>query len=101
MVFCYLTFASRQVCHVGGDKGMGRYTFVGHRGSRLVAYVTGTQNLSKFVKRFDVSELNNLQSDHFLIFLTLWRGFDPREMLWHFRAEEGSLVLVLLSRNDG
>jgi exonuclease III len=51
---------------VGSDKGMGRYTFVGHRGSSLVDYVIGTQNLLKSVKRFDVSEPNIL-SDHCLI----------------------------------
>ena len=49
---------------VGGDTGIGRYTFVGSRGSSVVDYVIASQELFKFVKYFEVQEPNIL-SDHY------------------------------------
>lgn len=51
---------------VGGDTGIGHYTFVGSRGSSVVDYVIASQELFKFVKHFEVQEPNIL-SDHCLI----------------------------------
>ena len=50
----------------GNDKGIGKYTFIGSRGSSLVDYVMGTQNLFQFIENFDVSEPNIL-SDHCIV----------------------------------
>ncbi|MCG8034648.1 MAG: endonuclease/exonuclease/phosphatase family protein, partial [Candidatus Thiodiazotropha taylori] len=51
---------------VGNDNGIGRYTFVGHRGSSLVDYVLGSQEMFNFVTSFEVQEPNIL-SDHCLV----------------------------------
>ena len=51
---------------VGNDSGIGRYTFVGHRGSSVVDYVLGSQEMFDFVKSFEVQEPNIL-SDHCLV----------------------------------
>ena len=42
------------------------YTFVGHRGSSVVDYVLGSQDMFSFVKSFEVQGPNIL-SDHCLI----------------------------------
>ena len=51
---------------VGNDNGIGRHTFVGHRGSILVDYVLGSQEMFNLVTSFDVQEPNIL-SDHCLV----------------------------------
>ena len=51
---------------VGNDNGIGRYTFVGHRGSSVVDYVLGSQDMFDFVKSFEVHDPNIL-SDHCLV----------------------------------
>lgn len=51
---------------VGEDKGVGKYTFVGNRGSSLVDYVLASQNLFDYVTSFKVHDPNIL-SDHCLL----------------------------------
>ena len=51
---------------VGNNEGVGKYTFVGRRGSSLVDYVLASQNLFPFVKEFGVQDPNIL-SDHCVI----------------------------------
>ena len=51
---------------VGNDEGVGKYTFVGSRGSSLVDYLLASQNLFPFVQDFLVHDPNIL-SDHCLI----------------------------------
>ncbi|MCW4345840.1 MAG: reverse transcriptase family protein [Candidatus Thiodiazotropha endolucinida] len=58
----------------GNDCGIGRYTFVGHRGSSVVDYVLASQEMFKFVRDFEVQEPNIL-SDHCLISFSFEFGF--------------------------
>ena len=55
---------------VGSDAGIGKYTFVGHRGSSLVDYVLASDNIFNLIADFSVEEPNIL-SDHCLISLEL------------------------------
>ena len=50
----------------GGDRGIGKFTFVGSRGSSVVDYILASQNLFDFVSKFKVHDPNIL-SDHCLI----------------------------------
>ena len=49
---------------------MGKYTFVGRRGSSLVDYVLSSQSLFSLVKTFDVQN-PNIMSDHCLVHFSL------------------------------
>lgn len=51
---------------VGDDRGVGKFTFVGSRGSSVVDYVLTSQNLFDHVYKFEVQDPNIL-SDHCLI----------------------------------
>jgi len=51
---------------VGQDAGVGKYTFVGHRGSSLVDYVIVSESLYPFMQSFNVHDPNPL-SDHNII----------------------------------
>ena len=64
--FCKQTGLRIMNGRVGDDKGIGSYTFVGHRGSSLVDYVLSSQNMFQYVNIFEVQEPNIL-SDHCLI----------------------------------
>ena len=55
---------------VGNDKNLGRYTYVGSRGSSVVDYVISTQNLFRNVESFTVHDPNIL-SDHCLVEFSL------------------------------
>ena len=64
---------------VGEDKGVGRYTFVGSRGSSVVDYVLSTQDLFTNITQFKVHEPNIL-SDHCLLTFSLaFQIHDVRE----------------------
>ena len=54
----------------GEDKGLGRYTFVGSRGSSVVDYVLSSQNLLSYIDKFVVGE-PNIMSDHCLVSFSL------------------------------
>ena len=64
--FCKQTGVRIMNGRVGNDMGVGRYTFVGHRGCSVVDYVLATQELFNFVSEFEVQDPNIL-SDHCLI----------------------------------
>ena len=68
-----LRIMNGRVCN---DRDIGRYTFVGSRGSSVVDYVIATQNLFKNVTSFNVHEPNIL-SDHCVVDFTL--SFDILE----------------------
>ena len=51
---------------VGADRGVGKFTFVGSRGSSLVDYVLASQDLFQYVSKFEVED-PNIISDHCLI----------------------------------
>ena len=55
---------------VGNDRGIGRYTFVGSRGSSVVDYVLASQSLFDYIKDFEVQDPNIL-SDHCCIDFSL------------------------------
>ena len=64
--FCKQTGMRIMNGRVGSDYGVGRYTFVGSRGSSLVDYALSSQDLFNYVKSFIIQELNIL-SDHCMI----------------------------------
>ena len=64
--FCKQTGLRIMNGRVGNDCGVGRYTFVGSKGSSLVDYVLASQDFFKFIDQFEVHEPNIL-SDHCLI----------------------------------
>ena len=64
--FCKQTGVRIMNGRVGSDYGVGRYTFVGSRGSSLVDYALSSQDLFNYVKSFIVQEPNIL-SDHCMI----------------------------------
>ena len=64
--FCKQTGLRIMNGRVGNDYGVGRYTFVGHRGSSVVDYVLARPDFFNFVKHFEVQEPNIL-SDHCVI----------------------------------
>ena len=64
--FCKQTGLRIMNGRVGNDKGLGKFTFVGSRGSSVVDYVLGSQKLFNFIKEFEVQDPNIL-SDHCLI----------------------------------
>lgn len=64
--FCKQTGMRIMNGRVGNDHGVGRYTFVGHRGCSLVDYVISKPDLFEFVKSFEVQEPNIL-SDHCVV----------------------------------
>ena len=51
---------------VGADKGLGKYTFVGSKGSSVVDYVLSSQDLFKSIAHFEVND-PNIISVHCLI----------------------------------
>ena len=59
--YFYSIFVSKRA-----DKGIGNYTFVGSRGSSVVDYVLSSQDLFKYINRFEVHDPNIL-SDHCLL----------------------------------
>ena len=71
--FCIRTGLRIMNGRVGNNEGVGKYTFVGSRGSSLVDHVLASQNLFPFVKEFDVQD-PNIPSDHCVIsfFLFSW-----------------------------
>ena len=50
--FCKQTGLRIMNGHVGSDYGKGKYTFVGHRGRRVVDYVLAKPNIFKFIELF-------------------------------------------------
>ena len=64
--FCKQTGLRIMNGRVGNDGGIGRYTFVGSRGSNVVDYVLASQSLFDFVNDFEVQD-SNILSDHFCI----------------------------------
>ena len=69
--YSYSIFVSKHGCvllygRVGADKEIGKYTFVGSRGSSVVDYVLSSQDLFKCTKHFQVHDPNIL-SDHCLL----------------------------------
>ena len=50
----------------GSDKGIGKYTFVGSKGSSVVDYVLSSQDLFKYINRFE-DHVPNILSDHCLL----------------------------------
>ena len=71
--FCKQTGLRIMNGRVGQDREIGRYTFVGNRGSSLVDYVLGSQEMFNFVKSFEVQEPNIL-SDHCVVIFSLKFG---------------------------
>ena len=61
--FCKQTGLRIMNGRVGNDGGIGRYTFVGSKGSSVVDYVLASQSLFDFVNDFEVQDPNTL-SDH-------------------------------------
>ena len=57
----------------GDDRGIGKFTFVGSRGSSVVDYILASQNLFDYVSKFKMHD-PNLLSDHFLITLSFEFG---------------------------
>ena len=68
--FCKQTGLRIMNGRVGADKGIGKYTFVGSRGSSVVDYVLSSQDLFKCIKHFQVHDPNIL-SDHCLLTFSL------------------------------
>ncbi|MCG8048238.1 MAG: reverse transcriptase family protein [Candidatus Thiodiazotropha endolucinida] len=68
--FCKQTGVRIMNGRAGNDRGVGRYTFIGHRGCSLVDYVLASQELFNFVSEFEVQGPNVL-SDHCLINFSL------------------------------
>ena len=64
--FCKQTGMRIMNGRVGNDYGLGRYTFVGNRGTSIVDYVSSKPEFFNFVAQFEVQEPNIL-SDHSLI----------------------------------
>ena len=64
--FCKQTGLRIMNGRVGQDREIGRYTFVGNRGSSLVDYVLGSQEMFNLIKSFEVQEPNIL-SDHCIV----------------------------------
>ena len=63
---------------VGQDREIGRYTFIGNRGSSLVDYVLGSQEMFNFIKSFEVQEPNIL-SDHCIVIFSFEFGSRQRQ----------------------
>ena len=68
--FCKQTGVRKMNGRVSKDEGVGRYTFVGHRGCSIVDYVLATEELFNFVSEFEVQE-SNILSDHCFVFFPL------------------------------
>ena len=64
---------------LGEDKGVGRYTFVGSRGSSVVDYVLSTQDLFTNIRQFKVHKPNILSDHCLLTFLFAFQIHDVRE----------------------
>ena len=64
--FCKQTGLRIMNGRVGNDYGIGKYTFVGHRGRSVVDYVLAKPDFFNFINCFDIHEPNIL-SDHCLI----------------------------------
>ena len=64
--FCKQTGVRIMNGRVGSDRGVGKYTFVGSRGSSVVDYVLSSQELFNLIEGFDVQE-PNIMSDHCLV----------------------------------
>ena len=71
--FCKQTGLRIMNGRVGNDSGIGRYTFVGHRGCSVVDYVLGSQETFSLIKSFEVQEPNTF-SDHCLVNFSLEFG---------------------------
>ena len=63
---------------VGDDYGVGRYTFVGSRGSSVVDYILTSQDLLHQVKSFTVQD-PNIMSDHCIINFCLEFGHSKNQ----------------------
>ena len=68
--FCKQTGLRIMNGRVGNDRRIGRYTFVGSRGSSVVDYVLASQSLFDYIKDFEVQDPNIL-SDHCCIDFSL------------------------------
>lgn len=86
--FCKQTGVRILNGRVGSDNGIGRYTFVGSRGSSVVDYVLSSQELFRFIKDFEVQEPNIL-SDHCLINFSFEFGNQPKSTQL---SEENELI---------
>ena len=64
--FCKQTGVRIMNGRVGSHRGVGKYTFVGSRGSSVVDYVLTSQELFNLIEDFDVQE-PNIMSDHCLV----------------------------------
>ena len=64
--FCKQTGLRIMNGRVGNDYGIGKYTFVGHRGRSVDDYVLAKPDFFNFINSFDIHEPNIL-SDHCLI----------------------------------
>lgn len=64
--FCKQTGVRIMNGRVGKDNGIGKYTFIGSRGSSVIDYVLASEDLFRFVKDFEVQDPNIL-SDHCII----------------------------------
>ena len=79
---------------IGNDYGLGRYTFVGNRGSSVVVFVLSKSDFFNFAKHFEVQEPNIL-SDHCLIELSFEFGFcqQQNEQSENFESVSGKHTL--------
>ena len=71
--FCKQTGLRIMNGRVGQDREIGCYTFVGNRGSSLVDYVLGSQEMFNFIQSFEEQEPNIL-SDHCIVFFSFEFG---------------------------
>ena len=86
--FCKQTGVRIMNGRVGEDYGVGKYTFVGHRGCSVVDYVLAKPELFDFVKHFKVHEPNIL-SDHCLLTISLEFGITEHV---HLQSETNETV---------
>ena len=76
--FCKQTGVRILNGRVGNDKGIGRYTFVGNRGSSVVDYVLASQELFTCIRHFEVQD-PNIFSDHCIINFSIEFGNRAKE----------------------
>ena len=76
--FCKQTGVRNLNGRVGDDKGVGRYTFVGNRGSSVVVYVLASQELFTCIRHFEVQD-PNIFSDHCIINFSIEFGIRATE----------------------
>ena len=63
-----------------GDYGIGRYTFVGSRGSSVVDYVLSSQDLFQCISKFEVHDPNVLSDHCLLTFSFTFQNSNVREV---------------------